>query len=178
MERKYLGLLIALGLVALPLAGASISGCTTLPGGEQGLESLEAMSEAEFKRTMLWSSLGVKIAANRLIKEGVVSVDDLETAADLLDAVKTTPVVGGAELFVADLLDDSGLTSVEIEALVELVVFELDARGVFDNLSVLGTVELGERTEEFIDTLIGAVRDAAEVSQEELSEAQSVGITQ
>lgn len=175
--KKYLSLLIAFGLVALPIAPIALSGCATTPGGEQGLETLENMSEADYNRLKLYSTLGVKIAAHRLVEEGTVSADDLTLAADVLDAVKSTPITGGAELLVEQLLADSGLTSTEIEALIQIVAFELQARGVFDNLDEDGLIRLTPRTEDFVDSLIGAVRSAASVSEEEFAEADAMGIT-
>jgi len=175
--RKHLGVLLALGLVILPVTGVALSGCVST-GGEQGLETLETMTEADYQRLKLYSTLGVKIAANRLVQEGTVSAADLTLAADLLDSIKSTPAMGGAELLIEDLLADSGLTSTEVEALLQIVVFELQARGVFDNLGIGGLVELSPRTEDFIDSMIDAVRSAGTVSQEELQEAHAMGISE
>jgi hypothetical protein len=155
-------LLIALGLVAIPLTGAALSGCVTLPGGERGLESLETMSEVDFRRFKLYSTLGVKVAAHRLVEEEVVTAADLAAAADVLESLEETPVTGGAELLVEDLLTESGLTSSEVRAILELVVFELQAAGLFDQVGLDGTLELGPRTKELVDALIAAVREVSE----------------
>ena len=175
--KKYLNVILALGLVALPVIPVALSGCVSTAGGEQGLETLENMSEADYQRLKLYSSLGVKIAANRLVSEGVVSAEELGLAADVLAGVKSTPAQGGAEALLQKLLADAGLTNVEVESLVQIVVFELQARGVFDVLGDDGLVQLTPRTEDFIDTLLDAVRSAASVSQEELTQAQAMGLS-
>lgn len=175
--KKYLNVLLVLGLVALPVTGIALSGCVATDG-EQGLQTLEQMSEIDYRRLKLYSTLGVKIAAHRLVAEGTVSAEDLVTAADLLSSIKSTPILGGAEFLIEELLASGGLDSVEVEALVQIVVFELQARGVFDLLALDGTIVLAPRTEDFIDSLIAAVRSAGVVSAGELEEARSVGITE
>jgi hypothetical protein len=172
---KYLGVLLALGLVVLPVTGVALSGCVST-GGEQGLETLETMSEADYQRLKLYSTLGVKIAANRLVQEGTVSAEDLTLAADLIESIKSTPVQGGAELLIEDILVDSGLNSTEVEALLQIVVFELQARGLFDNLGAGGLVQLSPRTSDFIDAMVEAVSSAGVVTQQEFEEAHAMGI--
>ena len=171
-------ILLVIGLAALPLVPVAISGCTTTQDGEHGLKKLEEMSETDYQRLRLYSTLGVKIAANRLVQEGVVSADDLSKAVTALQAISSTPVLGGAELFVSDLLAKNGLTGVEIESLVELVVFELQARGVLDILGPDGTVALSARTQDFLDALIEAVGSAAVITQEESESARSIGVAE
>lgn len=159
--------LMIIGLIALPVVPVALSGCTTTSGGEHGLKRLEEMSESDYQRLKLYSTLGVKIAANRLVQEGVVSAEELQAAATALAAIKTTPVLGGAELFVSDLLANSGLNSTEAEALLQIVVFELRDRGVLDVLNPDGTVQMAPRTQDFVDSLIEAVKSASVVTSEE-----------
>lgn len=168
--------LLIIGLIALPVVPVALSGCTTTQDGEHGLKRLEEMSQSEYDRLKLYSTLGVKIAANRLVQEGVVSAEELLAAATALEAIKTTPVLGGPELFISDLLTNSGLTSTEAQALLELVVFELRDRGVLDVLNLDGTIQMAPRTSDFVDALIAAVKTAAVVTPEELRSAQAVGL--
>lgn len=168
--------LLIVGLIALPAVHIALSGCTTTQDGEYGLKRLEEMSESDYQRLKLYSTLGVKIAANRLVQEGIMSVEELQSVANALTAIKSTPVLGGAELFISDLLTNSGLTSVEAQSLVEIVVFELQARGVLSHLNEAGAIALTARTGDFIDGLIEAVRTAAVVTAEELHSAKTVGL--
>jgi hypothetical protein len=172
--KKLLSIVMVAFLVTTPLY---VSSCIST-GGEQGVETLESMPEADYQRLKLYSTLGVKIAANRLVEEGTVSTEDLEIAADVLDAIKTTPIMGGGQLLVSELLEGSGLTSTEIEALIQIVVFELEARGIFDQLGDGGLINLAPRTEDFVDALIDSLRSAGTVSQEELAEAHAMGISE
>jgi hypothetical protein len=87
-------------------------------------------------------------------------------------------VLGGTELFLNDLLVKSGLTGTESQALLEVVVFELQARGVLSYLNDTGTIALTARTEDFIDALVNAVRTAAVVTSEELKSAKAVGVAE
>jgi hypothetical protein len=170
--------LLLVGLIAIPVVPIALSGCTTTSEGEHGFKRLEDMSEADYQRLKLYSTLGVKITANRLVQEGVVSAEELQTVATALAAIKTTPITGGAELFISDLLAKSGLTTVESQSLLELVVFELQARGVLSYLNDTGTIALTPRTENFIDALIDAVKTATVVTPEELHAAKAVGVTE
>lgn len=171
-------ILLVIGLAALPLVPVAISGCTTTQDGEHGLKKLEEMSEADYQRLKLYSTLGVKIAANRLVQEGVVSAEDLTKAVAVLNGIATTPVLSGPTQFLSDLLANSGLTDTEVTALVQIVVFELQARGVLDVLNPDGTVALSPRTKDFVDSLVEAVGSAAVVTTEESENARSLGVAE
>lgn len=171
-------LLVILGLL-LPVAilPAISGGCTTTPEGQQGIQGIEEMSDVDFNRLKLYSSLGVKIAASTLVAEGEVDPNDLDTAADVLEDIKVTPVLGSAELLIQTLLAelDTPLTDESVEALLEIAVFELQAQGILDSLNPDGTLNLTPRTNELIDVLVDALRAAADTPVEELrAEMESV----
>lgn len=173
--KKMFGRAALVGLLALPFLFPVVSGCVTTEQGD-GLKTIEDMSDLEFARLKTWSSLTVKLAAHQLVKAGTVDQADLDTAADVLDALQDTSAIGGSTALVQQLLADSGLTSVEIQSLVELVVFELEARGVLDKLADDGTIDLTPRTEELLDALTEALRGASAVTEEEEAEAEAFGI--
>jgi hypothetical protein len=158
---------LGIGLLSIMAIGgtflaSNLAGCAIF-SGEHGIKSIEEMSDEDFAYTKLLASSAIKIAATRMLDEGVVSPDDVGLAVFVLESITTTPVVGTATELVTDLLRNSGLNSVEIEALLEIVVFRLESRGVLENLSEEGLIVLTPRTQEFLDTLIQALSDSNRV---------------
>lgn len=158
--------IIPLALVAA-VGVASLSGCAG-PGGTQGVQALEEMSDLQFSKWKMYVQLGVKIAANRLLSEGVVSVQDLELAATALETVRDQSGIPGTKTFIQDALKDVGLTNDELELVLVLVEQELLSRGVLDWINPeTGVVEWSPRTKDLLTTVASSLRSAATVTPQE-----------
>lgn len=156
-------------LVVLLLCGAAAIGtqaCVTTGDG-QGVEALEAMSETEFAKWKLYIQLGVKIGANRLLEEGVVSADELEIAATAIETVRDQNLQPGATSFIQDALKDNGLTNDEVEFVLLVVEQEILARSGLEFNPDTGLVTLTLRTKDVLTVVAEALRSATLVTDEE-----------
>lgn len=142
----------------------SITGCVSVQ------QNLDDMSQLDFNRLKILSSVTVKVLANRMLESGQVSTEDINQAINVLSAVSSTPIIGSANDFVQSLLGQFGVSSLEVQSLVELVVFELDARGILRNLMPDGTIAFSPRALELRDALILALQSAVDgVAPEEMN---------
>jgi len=167
-------LLIA-GLVTLTLFGGAVStGCVGTNDGEQGIEFIEEMSEADWARRQLILSLGVSVGANRLVEAGVVSQTDLELAAATLEIVRDQELIAGATSLITPALENAGVTNAEIQLLLLVVEQELLRRGALQWLDENGQVALSPRTRELLTTIANSLRTATSMTTTEISEATSL----
>jgi len=165
---KYIGPAV----LALILAGGALSGCASTDSG-QGIEAIEQMSELDYNRWSLYVQLGVKIGANRLLEEGVVTEDELEITAVALETIRDQDFVPAGSSLVQTALQDVGLTSDEIELLLLIVEQELTARGALDWVNPdTGMVELSDRTEALLTMVADALRSATLVTDTESEQGQ------
>ena len=165
-KKKWIAPLI----LALALAGGSISGCVTTDSGEQGIEALEGMSEYQYGKWKLYIQLGVKIGANELLEDEIVTEEELDLAASALEMIMSQPVTVGATTLVGPALEEVGLNSDEIELLLLIVEQELLSRGAMDWMSSNGTVALSPRTVEILTLVADALRAASVITEEEMQQ--------
>lgn len=162
-------------IAVMLLGGASISGCVTTDEG-QGIESIEAMTEADYQRFMLYLELGVKIAASRALEEGVVTEQELRDTSDallLITHADTLPVAGGG--IFATALKELGVSNDEVLLILDIVKLELQQRGGMDFVDpVTGEIDLTPRTELLLlmlaETLVAVTIE--EPTEEELEQGK------
>lgn len=170
MKRKNL---FGPAVLALVLAGGAISGCVSTDDG-QGVAAIESMSDLEFSKWKVYVSLGVKIGANRLLDEGQVTEEELNTAADVLETVRDQPLFPGATSIIMPALKDAGLTNDEVELLLFIVEQELLSRGALDWVGEDGLVALSPRTKELLTAVASALRAADVVTASEAQYAETL----
>lgn len=158
MNKKILtAILVPMLLIGLGFMGSQ-AGCITTSEGEQGFESIEQMSDAEFAKWKLYITLGVKVGANRLLQEGIVGVDQIEKAATVLDLAINSPVTAGVTSFISEALEKAGLTTDEVSLLLIIVEQELFARGGLEYLDENGVLSLAPRTKDLLNDVVAALK--------------------
>lgn len=141
--------LITFGLLAL-LAIPAMSGCV-LTGTGQGIENIEEMEEADYQRFRMYLRLSVKILAERLLVEEVVTSDELDNVATVIALAGHAPITGAIDSLIADTLTDSGFTGSEIMLIAVLIDDQLFGEGRFGTfVSPDGTLFLSDRTAELL----------------------------
>ena len=167
MDKKKL---IAPITLALVLGIGAISGCVSTGEG-QGIEMLEEMTDLEYSKWKMYLQLGVKIGANRLLEEGLVTAEDLELAAVALETLRDQNFMPGVESAVSQALADAGMTNDEVTFLLVVMEQELKARGALDWINPeTGILELSPRTKELLTVIANALRAAGTVTSGEVVE--------
>lgn len=165
MNNKMIAVLIMAGV----LLGSTIA-CTTTNGN--GLKPLEQMSDLDYSKWKLYIQLGVKIGANRLLQEKVVTHDQLYIAAAAIDGVKGEPVAGGAKSLIVPALHKAGFSNDEVEFVLAVAEQELLAHGALNWINPQTNVlELSPRTKEMLGVIADSLRTAGTVTQEEQTNA-------
>jgi hypothetical protein len=163
-------------LAAILLGGASISGCVSTSTG-QGIEAIETMTDADYQRFVLYLQLGIKISANRALAEELVTVEDLELAAEALVLIRDGSVVSVAgEGLIAAGLTEVGLTNDEIFLLLEILELELQQRGGLDLTDpVTGQIMLTSRTEDLLTIIADTLLESTQpVTEQEIEEGMTL----
>lgn len=158
---KLINILFTALTVILPL------GCVSTGEGS-GVELIEQMDEQEYNKWKLYISLSTKIAANQLVESGLVSQDDLDLAAAVVEATKESQIVPGATSLIEPKLQELGLTNDEVALLLLVLEQELLARGMLEWVDPLtGVVSLSPRTKELLGIIAESLRTASGVTEEE-----------
>jgi hypothetical protein len=152
---KFLGWLLA-GVLSLGTVMMGTS-CVTLDDGNQGLESVEEMTEDEFIELKVYVQLGLSQALKAINADPA----DLQEAADLVRQVTTTPVDDDVTLFITSALQEAGFQNEELMLALLLVETELLGEVFLDYVNVDGTLKLSERSEELLLLLADELEDAA-----------------
>ena len=172
MKWKAIATLSIVGVLAV---GAISGGCLT-SGGGQGIEALEQMSPAEYDNWKLFITLGVKVGARRLLDEGIVSLTDLETAAEVFDGVASSEILPGATSLLEGPLEEAGFTNDEAKLVLLIVERELLARGglsgVLDPES--GLLHLAPRTQEILKLTATSLRSVTTITPDEFRQAEQM----
>lgn len=168
---------IIVGVVLAGLLAATIpsSGCSTFNDGGSIATTLDQMSETEFAKWKLYIHLGVKIGANRLLEEGIVSEEDLLTAAGAIELAIDQPFVAVIDgSFLMPFLAESGLSNDEIELLV--LIAEQELLSIIPDLSVgpTGVLALSDRTKEVLVSITDALQEASYVTLKESEAAEEM----
>ena len=166
---------LLISAICATLMLASLS-CKT-SDGQGGLQTIEQMAETDFNQWKLYIQLGVKIGANRLLQEEVVSREELATAATAIEAVRDQAIIPGATSFIIPALEKAGLTNDEIVLLLLVVEEELKERGALAWIDPLtGTIALSPRTKDLLTIVANALRPtvvfASEVQEAQMLEKQ------
>lgn len=144
------------------------SSCTTT----NGVKPLEEMSELDYSKWKLYIQLGVKIGANRLLQEGVVTHDQLGIAAAAIDGIAGEPIAGGIKSLIVPALRKAGFANDEVEFILLVAEQELLARGALDWINPeTNLFELSPRTKEVLAIVANALRTAGTVTEEEKTQA-------
>jgi len=173
MERKkWITLAVLVAALALPAS----SGCVATDGGK-GVQAIEQMDDLEFGRLQVYITLGSKIAANRLLEEGVVSVEDLDAVALALDLVVEDTLLGDATSLFGPALEQAGLTNDEAMFILLILENELLARGVLDYVDpITGALALSPRTETLLEAVASSIRSATTLTPAEIEQGKSMGL--
>lgn len=159
-------------LMCLCLAG-SFAACTTTGGN--GVKPLEQLTELEYSKWKLYIQLGVKIGANRLLQEGVVSTGQLNVAAGVIDGIQGEPVTGGAKSLIIPALHKAGFSNDEVEFILLVAEQELISRGALDWINPeTNVLELSPRSKEVLGIVADALRTAGNVTPSEQTQAQQM----
>ena len=166
---------IFLGLMAATvLAFCGTAACTSTGNGH-GVKPLETMTELEYSKWKLYIQLGVKIGANRLLVEKVVTADDLGKAADVIDAIRDETLVPGVQSLIMPALQHIGLKNDELQLVLLVAEQELIARGALEWVNPLNNMlELSPRTKEMLGVIASALRSAAVVTADEAAQAKAM----
>jgi hypothetical protein len=157
---------LSLLMATIPVAMTATS-CTSTSGGQQGVESIEDLSEEEYQRWKLYIDLGVKVGARRLLTEGAVTKKELKTAATAIRAVANGPVQAGTESILRSALEDAGFTNEEAMLIILIAENELKSRGALEGvLNGEGLVTLSPRTKEILNVIADSL-EAARVTPTE-----------
>jgi hypothetical protein len=155
-------------LCAALSSGFVTSSCTTTGG----VKPLEEMTELEYSKWKLYIQLGVKIGANRLLQEGVVTQDQLGVAAAAIDGIQGEPVAGGVKSLIVPALRKAGFANDEVEFILLVAEQELLARGALDWINPeTNLFELSPRTKEVLAIVANALRTAGVVTPDEQTQA-------
>jgi hypothetical protein len=171
-------LLVLAGVLAIPaISGGGVS-CVSTDQGQQGLVALENMEEAEYNKWKLYVSLGVKVAANRLLEEGTVEAEELELAASVLETLEGTTVLEGAQSLVRPALENAGLSNDEVMLVLLVAEQELLSRTPLVSLvdSETGTLSLTPRSKELLLLVAESLRTALELTEEEEAEVERLEV--
>lgn len=172
MKNRFLTTLCLLACLGCGTYAISVA-CTTTGGN--GVKPLEEMTELEYSKWKLYIQLGVKIGANRLLQEGIVSTGQLNVAAGAIEAIKGEPVVGGAKSLIIPALRNAGFNNDEVEFILLVAEQELLARGALEWLNPETNVfELSPRTQEVLDIIAAALRSAGTVTPAEQDQAHQM----
>jgi len=170
MEKKMIAMLVLVGAL---LVGSSIACISS--GNGSGVKPLEQMTELEYSKWKLYIQLGVKISANRLLEEGVVTHDQLNIAAGVIDGIKGEPVTGGAKSLIVPALRKAGFHNDEIEFILVVAEQELIARGALDWLNPeTNIIELSPRSKEMLTVVADALRTAGVVTEQEKAQSSQM----
>jgi len=163
--------------IAPAIAGILLMGnaaCVTTGDG-QGIEAVEQMNDLDFSRWQLYIQLGVKIAANRALEEGLVTEEELDLAATALETATTQSLAPGTGTLIGPLLSDSGLNNDELTLILLIVENELLARGALDWINPdTGVMGLSPRTQIILNTAAGSLRAASVVTETEKLQYQEM----
>jgi hypothetical protein len=172
MNWKTIGILGIVGVLAI----GSISGGCLTSGGGHGVEALEQMSPAEFENWKLFITLGVKVGARRLLDEGVVSLTDLETAAEVFDGVATSEILPGATSILEGPLEEAGFTNDEAKLVLLIVERELLSRGGLNGVldPETGLLHLAPRTQEVLKLTATSLRSVTTITPDEFRQAEQM----
>ena len=158
------------GVIVLALVGGSISGCATLEDGSQGVVAVEDMTELQFNKWKLYTTLGAKIGAERLLLEGFATEEELGLAAQAIEAViqdSADPLVLSPDGIFGPVLADVGLTNSEIELVILIVEQELLSRGALGQVDpTTGIINMSDRTKELLGALANSLREATTTDEE------------
>jgi hypothetical protein len=164
---------LAILMLSLCLVGGFVAstGCTST----NGVKPLEEMTELEYSKWKLYIQLGVKIGANRLLEENLVSQNELTVAAGAIDALQDQPILGGATSLIIPALRNAGFNNDEVEFILLVAEQELLARCALEWLNPETHVfELSPRTKEVLDIIANALRSAGTVTPTEQSQASEM----
>jgi hypothetical protein len=151
--------ILLLPLIAVMLIGGTLS-CQS-SGGQPAIKPLEQMDDVTYSHWKLYIQLTVKIAAHRLLTERVVTQDQLNLVAGVVDAVTTSPIQAGATSLLGPALAKAGFTSDEVTLAVMIADQELVARGALKNVDpTTGMIQLSARTKEVLGLVSSALRTA------------------
>lgn len=155
-------------LLVLALAGSMVgSGCAITPDGEQGIVSIENMSELEYNNWVMYVQLGVKIPARRLLESGEITEDELELIASTLESVRDQTIVPGTTSILTPAFEDVGLNSDEIQLVVMIIENELLKRGALDWIDPdTGNIALSPRSRGLMTAVIDSLRSISLTEQE------------
>jgi len=163
-------------LVALLFCGTvgGVGSCVSTNNGP-AIVNIDAMPDVEYNRWKLYIQLGVKIGANRLLQEKVVTEAELKSAATVIDTLRDQTLIPGASHYIADALQKAGFTNDEAVFLLLVVEGELEARGAFKWVNpVTQVLELSPRTKDLLTTVSGALRSATVVTDEEVQQGKTL----
>lgn len=160
---KKLAILV-LGLVC---AFGTMQGCSSTGEG-QGIQALEQMPEVDYSKWKLYIQLGVKISANRLLREGSVTAKELELVATAIETARDQTVIPGATGIIKPALDKIGFTNDEVELVLMVAEQELLSRGALNWINpTTGVVDLSPRTKDILTVVASSLRAATKVTEEE-----------
>lgn len=160
-------------LVSCIALSSGLVSCATTNGN--GVKPLEEMTELEYSKWKLYIQLGVKIGANRLLQEGIVTQDQLGIAAAAIDGIQGEPVTGGIKSLIVPALRKAGFENDEVEFILLIAEQELLARGALDWLNPeTNILELSPRTKEVLTIVANALRTAGTVTPTEKTQASSM----
>jgi len=166
--------LICVLAIASVLSLGSIVSCTSTGNGD-GIKPLEQMTELEYSKWKLYIQLGVKIGANRLIEEGVVTTQQLGIAAAAIDGLRDQAVTGGAKSLIVPALEKAGFKNDEVQFILLIAEQELIARGALDWINPqTNLLELSPRTKEMLGIIADALRSAGTVTPSEQTRASQM----
>ena len=164
---------ITIGVLAAVLSAGAVSGC--LATGDGGIQAIEQMSDSDYAKWRLYVTLGVKIGANRLLGEGMVSVDELELIASTLEALRDQSFMQGGQSFILPALREAGLTNDEITLVMLILEQELLEHGALSWIdSDTGLIALSPRTKEVLTDVVVALRSAAVITPAEGKQAMKM----
>jgi hypothetical protein len=160
-------------LAFVAVLGIGFTGCVS--SGGNSVKPLEQMTELEYSKWKLYIQLGVKIGANRLVEEGVVTTEQLGIAAAIIDGLRDQPVAGAGKSLIVPALQKAGFNNDEVEFILLVAEQELMARGALDWLNPeTNILELSPRAKEVLALIADALRTAGKVTENEQTQASKM----
>lgn len=164
--------LILSSAIALCIFGSTACHST---GSGSGLKPIEEMSDVEYSKWQLYIHLGVKVGANRLILEKVISKEDLLKIASVIDGIRDNTLTNAGGSLLAPALQKAGFTQTEVELLFTVVEQELIARGGLKWVDpATGTLALSPRTKSLLTVIASALKTAGQIEAIEEVGAKSL----
>lgn len=161
---------VCIALLALLCGQASMS-CS----GPGSIKQIEEMSDLEYSKWSLYIQLGVKIGANRLVQEGVVTTSQLNVAAGVIEGIGGEPIAGGVKSLILPALQKAGFQNDEVEFILLVAEQELLARGALEWINPQTNVlELSPRTLEILKIVANSLRTAGVVTSAEANQASQM----